>query len=259
MSEKVRYEVTGRVAVVTIDRPEVRNAMDLDVFSGLLEAGRRAGADNEVRAVVVTGAGATFSSGLDTSIFTQAENADVGSIDIAALQRAFSIFEEIPKPVIAAVGGPAFGGGLQLSIACDFRVAGADAEFSVMEVRWGIIPDLGGTVRLPRLIGVGRAKDLAMTTRRVGSVEAAAIGLVERSVPAGEHLSAAMAWAGELAGGPPLALAAIKRLANQAFDVSVPTGLEREEQAQRSILFSADFTEAVMARMQKRPPNFHAR
>ncbi|MFA5889639.1 MAG: enoyl-CoA hydratase-related protein [Actinomycetota bacterium] len=259
MSRKVRYEINGRVAVVTIDRPEVRNAMDAEVFEGLLDAGRRAGADEDVRAVVVTGNGPAFSSGIDTTIFTQGGNSDPGTIDIAALQRSFSVFEEIPKPVIAAVGGPAFGAGLQLAIACDFRVAGADAEFSVMEVRWGLIPDLGGTVRLPRLIGLGRAKDLAMTARRVGAAEAAAIGLAERASLAGEHLSVAIDWAADLAAGPPLAIAAIKRLANQSFDVSVSTGLDREVQAQRSILFSADFAEAVMARVQKRAPDFHGR
>jgi enoyl-CoA hydratase/carnithine racemase len=259
MTEKVRYEVSGSVASVTIARPEVRNAMDMDVFDALTRAGERAGADPSVRAVVVAGEGANFSSGIDTSIFTAGDIKSPAEMDIARLQRSFTVFEEIGKPTIAAVAGPTFGAGFQLAIACDFRVAGADVDLSVMETKWGIIPDLGGTQRLPRLIGLGRAKELAMTARRIGAEEAERIGLVNKIVPAGEHLEAALSWAAELAAGPPLALAAIKRLANAAFETPVGPGLDREVAAQRRILASSDFVEAVSARMQKREPRFEAR
>ena len=259
MGEKVRYEVSGSVATITIARPEVRNAMDMDVFAGLAEAGARAGADRAVRAVVVTGEGPNFSSGIDTTVFTSGNNGSPSSIDIGALQDAFTIFESIQQPTIAAIAGPTFGAGLQLAIACDFRVAGGDTELSVMEVRWGILPDLGGTQRLPRLIGLGRAKELAMTARRVGAEEAVQIGLVNKLVPAGAHLQSATDWARELAAGPPLALAAIKRLMNGAFDTPVREGLDREATAQRRILASSDFIEAVTARVQKREPHFQAR
>ena len=259
MGEKVRYDVSGSVATITIARPEVRNAMDMDVFEGLAEAGARAGADRAVRAVVVTGDGQNFSSGIDTTVFTSGSNGSPSGIDIGALQDAFTIFESISQPTIAAVAGPTFGAGLQLAIACDFRVAAADAELSVMEVRWGILPDLGGTQRLPRLIGLGRAKELAMTARRVVSDEALQIGLVNKVVPVGSHLESATEWARELAAGPPLALAAIKRLTNGAFDTPVREGLDREATAQRRILASSDFIEAVTARVQKREPHFEAR
>ena len=259
MSDKVRYEVDGAVATVTIARPDVRNAMDMDVFAGLLEAGKRAGADRAIRAVVVAGEGSNFSSGIDTSVFTQGSNGSPSSIDIARLQSAFTIFEQIPKPSIAAVSGPTFGAGLQLAIACDFRVAADDVQLSVMEVRWGILPDLGGTQRLPRMIGSARAKELAMTARRVGGEEALQFGLVNRLVPAGTHIKAATEWAAELAAGPPLALAAIKRLVNSAFDTPVTEGLDREATAQRRILASSDFIEAVTARVEKREPHFEAR
>ncbi|HJT37327.1 MAG TPA: enoyl-CoA hydratase-related protein [Actinomycetota bacterium] len=259
MSDKVRYEVSGSVATVTITRPEVRNAMDMDVFGALADAGARAGADRSVRAVVVAGAGQNFSSGIDTSVFTAGGNGSPSSIDIGRLQSAFTIFESIPKPTIAAVAGPTFGAGLQLAIACDFRVAAADTELSVMEVRWGILPDLGGTQRLPRMIGLGRAKELAMTARRVGANEALQIGLVNKVVAVGEHIAHAAEWARELAAGPPLALAAIKRLMNGAFDTPVREGLDREATAQRRILASSDFIEAVTARVQKREPHFEAR
>jgi enoyl-CoA hydratase/carnithine racemase len=259
MGDKVRYDVSGSVATVTIARPDVRNAMDMDVFAGLAEAGARAGADPAVRAVVVAGDGPNFSSGIDTSVFTSGNNGSPSDTDIGRLQSSFTIFEKILKPTIAAVAGPTFGAGLQLAIACDFRVAADDVQLSVMEVRWGILPDLGGTQRLPRLIGLGRAKELAMTARRVGAAEALQIGLVNKVVAEGQHLQAATEWARELAAGPPLALAAIKRLMNGAFDTSVDAGLDREATAQRRILASADFIEAVTARVQKRDPHFEAR
>jgi 2-(1,2-epoxy-1,2-dihydrophenyl)acetyl-CoA isomerase len=259
MTDKVRYEVGDAVATVTIARPEKRNAMDRDVFAGLYEAGRRAGADAQVRAVVVTGEGPMFSSGIDTTIFSDRPPGSPATFDIAALQRAFTVYEEISKPVIAAVAGAAFGAGFQLAIACDLRVAADDATFSLMEVAWGIIPDLGGTVRLPRLVGTGRAKELAFTARKVGAEEANAWGLVNRTVPAGEHVKAATEWARELAAGPPLALAGMKRLVTSAFDHEIATGLEREATVQRSMLSSQDFIEAVTAKMQKRAPVFQAR
>lgn len=258
MSDKVRYEIDGAVATITIARPGVRNAMDLEVFAALAEAGARAGADPAVRAVVVTGEG-NFSSGIDTSVFTDSGRSNPMTVDIAALQRAFTIFESIAPPVIAAISGPAFGAGIQLAIACDLRVAAKDAVFSVMEIRWGIVPDLGGTQRLPRLIGLGRAKEMAMTGRRVDADEALAWGLTNRTVPAGEHVANATEWARELAAGPPLALAGIKRLCASAFDTPIATGLEREAAIQRSILASADFLEAVGARIEKRAPRFIAR
>lgn len=258
MSEKVRYEVADGVASITIDRPDVRNAMDADVFTALRELGARAGADPEVRAVLVAGSGANFSSGIDTSLFTSGGDG-AGGLAISALQESFTVFERIPKPTIAALAGPTFGAGFQLAIACDLRVAAEDVAMSVMEISWGIIPDLGATHRLPRLIGLGRAKELCMTARKVGPDEALACGLVNRVVPVGEHVKNAGEWARELAAGPPLALAGMKRLLNASFDEDVATGLEREEATQRRILASEDFVEAVTARVQKRPPRFRAR
>lgn len=257
---KVRYETDGAVALVTINRPDVLNAIDQDVFFGLRDAADRAGADPEVRALVLTGEGRAFSSGLDTSLF--ASGIGGGSpltLDIAALQSCFTAFETVAKPTIAAVGGLALGGGIQLAAACDLRVAADDAELAVYEIRWGIIPDLGGTQRLPRLIGLGRAKELVMTGRRVGAEEALAWGLVNRVVPRDRLLEEAVGWARELAAGPPLAVAAAKRLAAAAFDVPLLTGLEREAMINRRLLATEDFREAVMARFEKRTPTFRAR
>lgn len=256
MGETVRYERDGAVAIITIARPDVRNAMDDSVFDGLRAMGGRADADPEVRAVVVTGEG-NFSSGIDTSLF--GNQGDPATIDIARLQRAYSIFEEMQHPSIAAVEGPAFGGGFQLALACDFRVVAEGARLAIAEVRWGIIPDLGATTRLPRLIGLARTKDLAMTGREIGMDEAARIGLADRTAPAGDALKVAMEFARSLAAGPPLALRGIKQLVNGAFDQAVDAGLDLEATTQRPILGSEDFIEAVTARMQRRDPDFRAR
>lgn len=254
--DKVRYELADGVATVTIARPEVRNAMDLDVFGGLEEAARRADRDPDARAVVLTGDGSAFSSGIDVSIFAEGLGGGGQPVDIESLQRSYTAFERCSKPVVAAIHGPAFGGGIQLALACDLRVAADDAELSVMETRWGIIPDLGAIHRLPRIVGLGRAKDLMLTGRRVPAEEALLIGLVNRVVPAGQDVKEATEWARELAAGPPMALARIKRLANAAFDVTVEEGLAREASAQRPVLASDDFREAVTARMEKREPRY---
>jgi enoyl-CoA hydratase/carnithine racemase len=258
---KVRYEVSDGVALVTIDRPEVLNAIDRDVFFELRDAALRAGTDPNVRALVLTGEGRAFSSGLDTSLFASGidGNGSPLSLDIAALQSCFTAYETVGLPTVAAIRGVALGGGIQLAIACDLRVAGEDAELAVYEIRWGIIPDLGGTQRLPRLIGLGRAKELVMTGRRVGAEEALAWGLVNRVVPTDRVLDEALGLARELAAGPPLALAAAKRLATSAFDVPLMGGLEREAMINRRLLASDDFREAVVARFEKRAPRFTAR
>lgn len=258
---KVRYEVDGGVALVTIDRPEVLNAMDREVFFGLRDAAERAGADPDVRALVLTGEGRAFSSGLDTSLF--ATGIDEGgtplTLDIASLQSCFTAYETVGVPTIAAIRGHALGGGIQLAAACDLRVGSDDAELAVYEIRWGIIPDLGGTQRLPRLIGLGRAKELVLTGRRIGAAEALAWGLLNRVVPAERVLEEAMEWARELATGPPLALSAAKRLATSAFNTPLTSGLEREAMINRRLLTTDDFREAVLARFEKREARFHAR
>lgn len=258
--DKVLYEVQERVAVVTLSRADRLNAMDADVFRLLTEHARRAAADPDVRAVLVRGDGRSFSSGLDISLFgRQASENGVPQIDIEALQRAFTVYEECPKPTVAAVHGHCLGGGLQLAIACDVRIAATDAVFSAAEVRWGIIPDLGATQRLPRLIGLGRAKEMVLTGRNVTADEADRWGLVNRTCEPDALLKEAMTLATQLAAGPPLAMAAAKRLTGSAMDRPVAEGLDREAQAQRTLLASQDFREAVTAGFEKRPAVYQGR
>ncbi|MFA5786401.1 MAG: enoyl-CoA hydratase-related protein [Actinomycetota bacterium] len=255
----VRYEVGEGVAKITLCRPEVLNAMNGDVFQGLLDLGQKAASDPEVRAVVVCGEGRAFCSGLDVSLFAEiGARPDIRFI-IPHFQECFSIYERMGKPTVAAVHGVAYGAGLQLAIACDLRVASEDARFAVWERRFGLVPDLGGTQRLPRLVGLSRAKDMVMTARVVEAAEAAAIGLADRLVPAGNDVQAAMELAADLAAAPPLAVGLAKQLLAQALDTTVAAGLEREAVTQMVCLGSADHREAVMAYLEKRKGRFEGR
>lgn len=254
---KVRYEVSGKVAIVTLNRPDRLNAMDADVFELLARHAERAGGDPHVRAILVRGEGRSFSSGLDVSLF--AGQSDGAIPDIAALQRSLSAYEECPKPTIAAVHGHCLGGALQLAIACDLRMAATGSVFSAAEIRWGIIPDLGGTQRLPRLIGLGRAKDMVLSGRNVTIDEAVAWGLVNSVVEPASLEDESRSLAERLAGGPPLAMAAAKRLTASALDVPIDEGLQREVSEQKALLASDDFREAVTAGFERRPPNYTGR
>jgi enoyl-CoA hydratase len=256
MPAHVRYQVAGQVATVTLDRPEKLNAMDRRMFGELEAAAARAADDPAVRALVVTGAGRAFSSGLDVAEFAAMSDPAAAERVVTDIQRAISAFELLPKPVVAAVNGLAFGGGLQLAIACDLRLASDRAEFASMEMRWAIVPDLGGTERLPRLVGLGRAKELIFTGRPVGADEALRIGLVNRVVPAHDLATEAAELAGGLASGPTLALGLAKQALNESFERSAADGLEAARRAQRRTFASSDHAEAKAAFAERRPPRF---
>ncbi len=266
MSDAVSYEVTDRVAVVTIDRPDKRNAMSMDVFDGLLAAGERAAeesrGDGGVGAVLVRGAGGVFSAGIDISTFGQqlADDTDEGERDrfIAHLQASFTVFEDLDVPSIAAIEGYCFGAGIQLAAACHVRLVAADAEISVMETRWGLVPDLGGCHRLPRLVGLGRATELAVTARRVSGQEAVAMGLCDQVLPGEDPQEAAFAYARRLAHGPG-AVRRIPRLMRENLERDRTTALAAERATQLETMAGPDFTEAVTAGLQQRDPNFVGR
>lgn len=256
MAVRVRYEVDGSVAMITLARPEKLNAMDRLTFQELEQAAMAAAADQRVRAVLVTGEGRAFSSGLDVAEFGGRTDLDEAELVVAELQRAISALEQMPKPVVAAVNGLAVGGGLQLAIACDLRIASEDAEFASMEMRWAIVPDLGGTERLPRLVGLGRAKELILTGRPVRAAEAERIGLVNRVVPADRLATEAWELAAGLAGGPTLAIGLAKQALNEAFERSTGEGMAAAKRMQRRTFASADHAEARAAFAERRPPRF---
>ncbi|GFG49365.1 hypothetical protein CQY20_07075 [Mycolicibacterium agri] len=205
--------IDGRVAVITLRRPEVLNALDSACHRAIAEAIATIERDDSVGAVVIAAEGRAFCSGSDLAeigqLTGQAEQ-DYVALDFATKNRV----AECTKPVVAAIQGYCVGGGLELALACDFRVAGADAVFSMPEVTLGSLPGSGGLQRLSRLVGVGVATDWILTGRRVDAAEAERKGLVTRLVPAGEHLNAARQLAVELAAKSPLSL----RLAKVALN-----------------------------------------
>jgi enoyl-CoA hydratase len=213
------------VAVVTLDHPKV-NALSSELLRQLLGAGT-ALTDDPPGAVVVTGNDKVFAAGADITEFGGPDEArSIGDLFL----RALNAVADIPRATIAAVSGVALGGGCELALACDFRIASARARLGQPEILLGIIPGGGATQRLPRLVGTARAKDLILTGRQVGADEALAIGLVDEVVPPGEVLARAVAKAAELARGPLVAHGLVKRAIDRGMDITLNGGLDLEQQ-----------------------------
>lgn len=252
------------VGVVTLNRPEKRNAMDKAVFEGLHAAAAHAAAaaaDGSCRAVLVTGAGVAFSAGVDLSLF--GEHMAGGGFDdegVDWLQQAFTGFEDLPVPTVAALKGVAIGAGCQLALACHLRVAAPDLRIGVREARWGLLPDLGGTYRLPRLVGLSRATDLAVSARDLDAATALAWGLVDAVLDGDDDVDRqARAYVARLAAGPTVAVGAVPALMRGGLETGRDAALAAERRAQRACLRSADFTEAVRAAADGREPRFTGR
>jgi len=225
------------VAVIRLDRPKI-NALNAQVQREIGAAAAEVAADDSVAAAVLYGGERVFAAGADIK-----EMAGMGFADMAAhsrtLQASFTAVAEIPKPVVAAITGYALGGGCELALCADFRVAAEDAKLGQPEILLGVIPGAGGTQRLPRLIGPARAKDLIFTGRHVPADEALRIGLVDRVVPAAEVYSAAVAMAARYAGGPSAALRAAKEAVDRGLEADLGTGLEIER-VQFAALFGTE-------------------
>lgn len=264
MEQRVRFAIgDDGVGIVTLDRPDKLNAMDQALFDGLHSAAEQARAavdSGEVRAVLVAGAGRAFSAGLDVSLFGGQLDGGVPDDDwIAHLQQAFTVWEDLPVPTVAAVRGPALGGGCQLALACHLRVAAPDATFGLLETRWAIIPDLGGTYRLPRLVGLSRATDLAVSARTIDAATAHAWGLVDVLLDDADFEQAARGYVATLAAGPTMATGAIPQLMREGLVRPRGEALAAERGQQARCLASSDFSEAVTAALEGRPPRFAGR
>ncbi len=214
------------VAVIRLDRPKM-NALNAQMQAEIAAAAAQVTDDESVRAVVLYGGERVFAAGADVK-----EMAELGYADMAvrsrALQDSFTAVARVPKPVIAAVTGYALGGGCELSLCADFRIAAEDAKLGQPEILLGIIPGGGGTQRLARLVGPARAKDIIYTGRMVEAEEAMRIGLVDDTAPAAEVYATAVAWAARYAEGPALALRAAKEAVDRGVDADLDTGLEIE-------------------------------
>ena len=226
MGEFVRVERDEAIATIRLDRPPM-NALNAQVQDELAAAAAQVGADHAIRAVVVYGGGKVFAAGADIKEMADASYAWVAE-DSRRLQAAFTAVAKIPKPVVAAVSGYALGGGLELALCADFRVAGAGARLGQPEMLLGVIPGAGGTQRLPRLIGPARAKDIIYTGRFVPAAEAREIGLVDKVVPDADVYQAARDLVARYATGPALALRAAKQAIDDGLDADLGTGLEIE-------------------------------
>ena len=250
----VRFDRRGSIAVITLDRPPV-NALSGELVADLGTA-IAAAADPAVRSVVVTGA-PHFAAGADIVGFKKLMDSGGSAADLGVeLSNTLSRLEALPKPVIAAVRGFALGGGLELAMACDLRMFAEGAKVGQPEIKLGVIPGAGGTQRLPRLVGMGRARDLIYTGRMVDAAEAHRIGLADRLVPDAGLDEAAQAWAEELAAGATAAIAVAKRAIARGVERPLSDGLELEAAGFREAFGTADAVEGVNAFLEKRPPRF---
>ncbi len=273
--EAVRYEQVGHIGWLRLNRAEKLNAMTPQMWQALRELGdtlstEEHARENQLRALVVIGEGRAFSTGIDTSAFggvvfnghehepipkVVADDDPMVSI-IQGFQEAFTWLEEAPYPTIAAVRGYALGAGLQMALACDIRVVARGSRLGLLEHRYGLIPDLGGTQRLPRLVGTGKAKELIFTAQQIEAEEAYRIGLAERLVDEEALEATVMDLADQLASQPPLAVRAAKRAIDASQYLSVRDGLLLEAKSQAVCIRSQDAKEAVRAFMEKRTPRY---
>ena len=257
MADFVQLDVQERIATIRLTRPPM-NALNTQVQEELRAAATAASADDRVRAVIVYGGEKVFAAGADIK-----EMAGMGYAEMAAraaaLSSAFDAVARIPKPVVAAITGYALGGGCELALACDWRIAADNAKLGQPEITLGVIPGAGGTQRLARLVGPARAKDLVMSGRLVDATEALAIGLVDRVVPAAEVYDAAVAMMQPYLDGPALALRAAKLAVDGGLEMDLASGLAWESQLFAALFATEDKAEGMSAFVQKRKPQFGGR
>ncbi|PYG34775.1 crotonase/enoyl-CoA hydratase family protein [Pelagimonas varians] len=263
MTSSVLLKRDGHVAEVWLNRPEKHNAVDQSVFDGLARIGEEIRADKTIRAVILTGTGDNFCSGIDTGFFTGALNPAKFIEQITTFpegekanmfQKPGYVWQEVGVPVIAALQGATFGAGIQIALGADIRLAAPSTRMSVMEIKWGLIPDMSITQTLPRLVRMDVAKELLFTGRIVEAAECAEIGLVTRIVD--NPLEAAREMAALIAAKNPDAISRSKTLLNESWHGDAAETLRLEAELQAQIIGQPNQMEAVFAQFQKRAPNF---
>jgi enoyl-CoA hydratase/carnithine racemase len=262
LRNRVSIELKGHLAVISLTRPDKYNGMDLDMMHGLVEAARRIRRQGDIRAVILRGEGPAFCSGLDfASVTRQPARVLLGFLPWLKkdnlFQRVCLAWRDLPMPVIAVTHGYCYGAGMQLALGCDFRFSAPDCEFSILEIRWGLVPDMGGSVTLRNLVPVDVAMELAMTGRKVKASEALDLGLVSRVEE--DPMAAAESLAAGLAEKSPSAIAAVKRLFRETRQGSERRALRRERALQLKLLLGANQREAMRANFEKRTPKFKPR
>ena len=261
MTDVVKITIEKGVAHVRLNRPDKYNSLSPEMFDAIVAAGRSIAADSSVRVVVLSGEGKGFCAGLDFETFTKVES---GGNSVLAdktdgtypnpFQSAACVWKNLRIPVIAAIHGSAFGGGIQIALGADIRLARPDARLSIMEVKWGLIPDMAASQTLRHLVRIDVAKELIWTGRILSGQEAFQLGLVTRLCD--DPVAEALLLAKEIAQKSPDAISAGKRLIETAWLSSAEEGLRLEEELQKSLLGSPNQVEAMKANFEKRHPNF---
>jgi enoyl-CoA hydratase/carnithine racemase len=256
----VLTEDRGAVRHLVLNRPEKRNALNRELIAALGSAIETAAADDGVRVLILRGEGPMFSAGMDLGDLRDLAEDPAG---LRAYRRPllkwWNLLEEMPKPTIAVIHGAALGGAFELALACDFRVMAEDAVAGIMEVRVGLLPDVGGCSRLPAVVGLGNAKELIMTGKVIDGREAHRIGFANRIAPTDALDDATEAFAGELLACAPRAVGLAKRIMDAAAKPALAVTLEQEVAAQETLAAGEDFAEGTRAFFEKRSPEFAGR
>jgi enoyl-CoA hydratase len=254
MADEVQVEFSGRVTIITINRPQARNAINHAVSAAVAQALDDLDERDDLTVGIITGAGRTFSSGMDLKAFLAGENVTVPGRGLAGLTQ-----RPPAKPLIAAVEGWALAGGCEIALACDLIVAADDAKFGIPEVKRGLVAGAGGLVRLPRRIPAGIAMELALTGDPLPAADAHRLGLVNKLTAPGEALAGALALAERIAANGPLAVAATKQIVGQQFDWQLAEVWEKQEPIMRPAFQSKDAREGALAFAEKRAPVWQGR
>lgn len=266
MSALVQISIKGHIADVHLNRPNKYNSLNPDMFKAIVDAGRALAKDTTVRAVVLSGEGRGFCAGLDFKSFMQMASSGQKISDVFEYQEGEIgnyaqmlglVWKSMPVPVIAALHGVAFGGGLQIALGADIRLATPDTQLSVMEINWGLVPDMSLTQTIRDIVRIDVAKELTFTGRIVNADEAAQLGLITRICD--NALEEAHKMAAQIASKSPDAIAAAKHLLDTAWHTSPEQGLRLEAALQKSIIGSPNQVEAVRANLEKRPAQYSHR
>lgn len=255
MYNNLKYEIKENIAYVTITKEKSLNALSKELLEELLAVFQEINSDEEVRAVILTGAGRAFAAGADISQMVNLTGIEGHNMMVRGAE-VMDYIENVKKPVIAAVNGFALGGGCELAMACDIRIASENAKFGQPEVNLGIIPGFGGTQRLPRLVGKGMGKYLIMTAEMIDAEEAYRIGLAEKVVPADELISTCEKVAKTIMSKAPIAIKNTKIAVNNGIMLDLKTGIALEGEATTAPFASSDRVEGMTAFLEKRPAVF---
>ncbi len=248
----------GTSLILTLNRPEALNALSFELVQALRDAIGRVKTMTEARTVILAGGARAFSAGTDLKqrrTLSREQKAEQSQLLLTLSEEIW----DLPKPVIAAVGGWCLGGGAELALACDLRMAADDTTFGFPEMTLGAYPGSGGPVTLSRIVGISRAKDILFTARRIGAADALRLGMVDRVVPAERLLEEALSWAKEMEATAPLALAALKRSLNEGAHLPLREAAALDQRLRRPLDTTQDNEEGMRAHFEKRPPVFQGR